>query len=50
MTGVVYKDSAKDITLEQAVDAYRVGITLEVNDGKDITMSVEKEPISREAE
>ena len=51
MTGVVYKNSTKDITVEQAVDAYRVGIILEVNDGKHITMSVdEKEPTSREAE
>lgn len=50
MTGVVYKDSAKDITLEVAVNAHKVGITLEVNDGKDVKMSIEKEPISREAE
>lgn len=46
MQGIVYKNSAKDITLEQAVNAYKVGIRLEINDGKDITMSIEKEPIA----
>lgn len=50
MQGVTYKDSAKDITLEQAVEAYKVGIVLEVNDGQHVTMSIEKEPTSREAE
>ena len=46
MQGLVYRDSAKAITLEEAVNAYKVGITLEVNDGKDITLSIEKEPTS----
>ncbi len=46
---VTYKDAAKDITLEQAIKAYEAGIAVIVNDGKDITLEIEKEPIRRQA-
>ena len=45
---VTYENAAKEITLEQAVEAYKHGIAVEVNDGKDITLEIE-EPTSRPA-
>lgn len=45
---VIWENSTKDLTLKQAVDAYRHGIALEVNDGKDITVVIEEEPIRRQ--
>lgn len=44
MLKTTYRNGTKDITLEEAIDAYRHGIALEVNDGKDITVVIEKEP------
>ena len=44
-----WKNSTKDLTLEEAIDAYKHGIALEVNDGRDITVVIEKEPIRRQA-
>lgn len=44
-----WENSTKEITLEQAIDTYKHGIALEVNDGKDITVVIEKEPTSRPA-
>lgn len=46
MLKTTFRNGTKDITLEEAIDAYRYGIALEVNDGKDITVVIEKEPIS----
>lgn len=43
-----WKNSTKDLTLEEAIDAYKHGIALEVNDGRDITVVIEKEPIRRQ--
>ena len=44
MLKTTYRNGTKDITLEEAIDAYRYGIALEVNDGKDIAVVIEKEP------
>ena len=50
MTELVYKDSAKDMTLGSAMMLYkRMNIAVEVNDGKDVTLVIEKEPIRRQA-
>jgi len=46
---ITYKNAAKEITLEQAIKAYEAGIAVIVNDGKDVTLEIEKEPISRQA-
>jgi len=43
---VIYENAAKEITLEQAIKAYEAGIAVIVNDGKDVTLEIEKEPIS----
>lgn len=41
-----YKNAAKEITLEQAMWMYkRLGICTVINDGKDITLEIEKEPM-----
>ena len=41
---VTYENSAKELTLEQAIKAYEVGIAVIINDGKDVTLEIEKEP------
>lgn len=41
---VTWENATKDLTLEQALNAYEYGICLEVNDGKDITVRIETEP------
>lgn len=41
---MLWKNTTKEVTLGQAVNAYKNGIVLEVNDGKDITVKIEKEP------
>lgn len=46
---ITYENAAKEITLEQAIKAYEAGIAVIVNDGKDITLEIEKEPTSRPA-
>lgn len=38
-----YKNSAHEITLENAVNAYKYGIATIVNDGKHITLKLEEE-------
>ena len=47
MLQVEYKDSAHLITLEQAQKAYEAGISISVNDGKDITVSIDREPTDK---
>ena len=42
MREVTYKDGAKDLTLEQAIKAYDHGIITMINDGRDITICLEK--------
>ena len=49
MKVVQFKNAAKEITLEQAIKAYEAGIAVIVNDGKDVTLEIEKEPTSRPA-
>lgn len=44
MLKTTYKDSAKYITLEEVIIAFKYGISTEVNDGKDITLIIDKEP------
>lgn len=46
---LTYKNSAKELTLEQAIKAYEAGIAVIVNDGKDVTLEIEKEPTSQPA-
>ena len=46
---VTYENAAKEITLEQAIKAYEAGIAVIVNDGKDVTLEIEKEPTSQPA-
>lgn len=46
---VTYENSAKELTLEQAIKAYEAGIAVIVNDGKDVTLEIEKEPIADQA-
>ena len=46
---VTYKNAAKELTLEQAIKAYEAGIAVIVNDGKDVTLEIEKEPIRHQA-
>lgn len=41
MEPTIFKNSAKDFTLEQAVKAYKEGIAIAVNDGKDLTITIE---------
>lgn len=41
MNQLIYKDSTKELTLEDALLCYEHGIALAVNDGKDITVSIE---------
>lgn len=47
MLQVEYKDSAHLITLEQAQKVYEAGISISVNDGKDITVSLDTEPTTK---
>ena len=42
---VTFKN-AKGITLGQAVEYYEKGISVAINDGKDVTFEIEKEPTS----
>lgn len=36
-----FNNSAKELTLENAINAYRYGIATKVNDGKHITLEIE---------
>lgn len=41
----ILKNVANNFTLGQAIDYYeKLGIAVEVNDGKDITLEIEKAP------
>lgn len=46
---VTYKNATKDITLEQAVELHREGISIMVSNGKDVTFEIEKEPTANQA-
>lgn len=46
MVTVTYKDSAHLLTLEEVMECYKNGIAMAVNDGKDVTITIEKEPTS----
>lgn len=41
MTSVTFKNSTKDITVEDAVKLNRLGISTIINDGKDVTFEIE---------
>ena len=46
---VTYENSADQMTLDDASWLYRrLGICTIINDGKDITLEIEKEPIRRQ--
>ena len=42
MKETIFKNSAKDFTLGQAVEAHKEGIAIAVNDGKDLTVIIEE--------
>jgi len=42
MIQTVYKDSAKDFTVGQALEMHEVGMSVAVNDGKDLTITFEE--------
>lgn len=44
-----WENSTKDLTLEEAIDAYKHGIAVIVNDGRDITLEIETVPTSKES-
>ena len=39
---LTYKNAAKEMTLEQAINVYKYGIATIINDGKDVTFEIEK--------
>ena len=39
---LTYKDSANQITLEQAINIYKHGIATIITDGRDVTFEIEK--------
>lgn len=43
MIQTVYPDSAKDFTVGEALEMHEVGMSVAVNDGKDITVIIEEE-------
>lgn len=45
---VTYENAAKNITLEQATRLHENNIAVIVNDGRDVTLAIEKEPTSRQ--
>ena len=47
MLQIVYKDSAGELTLEEAMKAYEAGISISVNDGRDITVPLDREPTDK---
>lgn len=42
MIRIKYENAAKEITLEDAIKCYENGIAMAINDGKDITIEIEK--------
>ena len=46
---ITFKNATKNITLGQAVELHREGISIMVSNGKDVTFEIEKEPIRRQA-
>lgn len=49
MTVVQFKNSTGQMTLQDAVELYEVGICTIITDGRDVTfMAEEKEPTSRQ--
>lgn len=48
MKVVQFKNAAKELTLEQAIKAYEAGIAVIVNDGKDVTLEIEKRAYARQ--
>lgn len=47
---ITYENAAEEITLEEAIKFYENGIAVVINDGKDVTLEIEKEPISQSAQ
>lgn len=39
---LTYKDSANQITLEQAINIYKHGIATIITDGRDVTFEIQK--------
>lgn len=46
MLETVYKNSAKNFTVGQALEMYKLGISVAVNDGKDLTITFEESEIN----
>ena len=45
---VTYKDSANQITIQDAIELYEMGVATIINDGKDVTFEVENVSTSEE--
>ena len=46
---MTYENSADQVTLGQAVELYKLGVAVIVNDGKDVTFEVETLSTSEES-
>lgn len=46
---VEFKNSADQMTIQDAIELYEVGIATIITDGRDVTFMAEKEPIRRQA-
>jgi len=42
MNAVQFKDSTSQMTLQDAIELYEVGIATIITDGKDVTFKIEK--------
>lgn len=47
MNSITFENSTQDMTLEDAIFLYdKYGISIIINDGKDVTLEIEKDPTS----
>lgn len=44
-----FKNSASQMTIQDAIELYKIGIATVITDGRDVTFMVEKEPIADQA-
>ena len=49
MTVVQFKNSTNQMTLQDAIELYEIGVCTVVTDGRDVTFMAEEEPIRRQA-
>lgn len=46
---ITYENAAEEIALEEAIKFYENGIAVVINDGKDVTLEIEKESTADQA-